>query len=130
MAVTFFQTLKSFSVFIKRFILNGGTLVDQNTANLRAAICAGCHNNKSSGDIRKVCRVCGKLGAAAVDKFRSEVIKDNKTSSDSKILACGICGCDLKISVWIPSDVLVTKEDANAYPTFCWKKKILENVNL
>lgn len=130
MAISFFKTVQSFSQFVAAFLANGGGLVDQNTANIRAATCAGCHNNKASGDVRKVCSACNKMSNAAINKFRALVIKDNKTTSDSRLLTCGICGCDLKISVWIPNEALVTKEDANAYPSFCWKKKILEDANL
>lgn len=130
MAVSFFKTVQSFSQFIAAFLMNGGGLVDQNTANLRADICSTCHNNVPSGDVRKGCGVCGKLGGGVINSFRKNVIKDNKTTSDSKLLACGLCGCDLKITVWVPNQVLLKLEDANAYPSFCWKKKILENQEL
>lgn len=130
MAISFFKSVQSFSQFVMSFIANGGGLVDQNTANIRASTCASCHNNKPSGDVRKICSSCNKVSNAVINRFRAAVIKDNKTTSDGRLLACGICGCDLKISVWIPNAVLVTKEDANAYPSFCWKKKILEDANL
>lgn len=127
MAISFFQTVQSFSQFVMNYILKGGGLVDQNTANIRAQICAACTNNKPSGDIRKVCSSCNKISNAVINKFRSAIIKDNKTTSDARLLACSLCGCDLKISVWIPNNILLTKADANAYPSYCFKKAILED---
>lgn len=130
MAVTLFKTVQSFAQFVKNFILNGGRLLDQNTANLRAEICAGCHNNKSTSDITKTCSACNKISRFAVNKFRNMVIKDNITTSDARLLACGICGCDLKITVWVPNSALLSKEDSNAYPTFCFKKAILRDADI
>lgn len=130
MAITFFKTVKSFTQFLWNWKLGGSPLVDQNTANIRAETCAACHNNKQSSDVRKGCGVCNRMGNKAIDSIRNEIISGNKTTSDHKLLACGICGCDLRISVWIPNNVLLSKEDANAYPAFCWKKAILEDRNL
>lgn len=130
MAITFFHTVKSFTQFLWNWKIQGSPLVDQNTANIRAEICAGCHNNKSSKDVRKGCAVCNKMGNKALDQVRSSIIDNNHTTSDHRLLACAICGCDNRISVWIPNNVLLSLEDANAYPDFCWKKKILEGQNL
>lgn len=131
MAITFYNTVKSFAQFLWNWKLQGSGLVDQNTANIRAETCAGCHNNLPSKDVRKGgCRVCNKMGNKVLDSIRDEIIAGNRTPADYKLLACGICGCDLRISVWIPSSALVTKEDANAYPSFCWKKAILEDKDL
>lgn len=130
MAIINFKTVKSFTQFLWNWKLGGSQLVDQNTANLRAETCVACHNNVASGDVRKGCGVCQKVGNKALDSLRTKIIDENHTPSDRRLLTCGICGCDLKISVWIPNDVLVSKEDANAYPEFCWKKKVLEDSNL
>lgn len=124
MGVSFFHTVKSFAQFASNWLLKGGTLVDQNTANIRAATCATCHNNKPSSEARVGCSVCNKMGNAAINAVRSSVIKNNKTTSDHRLLTCAVCGCDLKISVWIPNQILLTKQESNAYPSFCWKKKI------
>lgn len=130
MAITFFHTVKAFSQFLWNWKLQGSPLVDQNTANLRASICASCHNNKYSKDIRKGCGACNKMGNKVLDGIRDGIISGNRTTSDGALLACGVCGCDNKISVWIPNDVLLSVEDANAFPSFCWKKKVLEGQNL
>jgi hypothetical protein len=124
MPVHFFHTLKSFTQFLWNWKLEGSPLVDQNTANIRAETCLSCHNNLPSGDVRRGCGVCNKLGNRALSGLREQIIAKNSTSFDGKLLTCGICGCDLKISVWIPNKVLLSKEDSNAYPSFCWRKAI------
>ena len=131
MAVSFFQTVQSFAQFLLNWTLKGGELVDQNTANIRASICAACHNNKPSAEVRKGgCSSCNKMGNAAIELVRAKIIKSNKTTSDRNLLTCALCGCDNRISVWIPNQILISPEDANAFPTFCWKKGRLQNTNL
>lgn len=130
MAITFFKTVKSFTQFLWNWKLGGSSLVDQNTANIRAEICAGCHNNKPSADVRKGCSACNKMGNKVIDGIRNEIISGNKTTSDHKLLACLICGCDNRISVWIPNAVLLSKADSNAYPEFCYKKAIERDADL
>lgn len=130
MKIPFFNTLKSFTQFLWNWKLSGSPLVDQNTANLRAEICVACHNNKSSKDVRGGCGVCNKMGNKVLNKMREEIISNNHTTSDAKLLTCGICGCDSRISVWIPNYVLMDVNDSNAYPSMCWKKGIERNSEL
>lgn len=130
MAVSTFKTVQSFTQFLWNWVIGGGQLLDQNTANIRAQTCVGCHNNLPSVDVRKGCSACNKMGGAVINKIRSSIIKNHSTPSDGKLLTCGICGCDLRISVWIPNQALLKLEDANAYPSFCWKKKIQQNLEL
>lgn len=130
MAITFFNTVKHFAQFAAKHLANGGKLVDQNTANMRSDICLRCHNNKPSNEVRKDCSTCQKLGTNFLDSIRSKIIGSKKTVNDRAILTCAICGCDIKMMVWMPNATLISKEDANAYPEFCWKKKILEGEEL
>lgn len=131
MAITFFHTVKSFTQFLWNWKLQGSPLVDQNTANIRAEICAGCHMNLPNKDVRKGgCGVCNKMGNKTINAIRDTIINGAKTTSEGRLLTCGICGCDLAISVWIPSEALLSVEDSNAYPSFCWKKKIEVGQNL
>lgn len=126
--VTFFNTVQSFVQFLLNWYLKGAKLVDQNTANLRASICATCHNNLPTKEIKKGgCSSCNKMGGIVLNSIRSKIIGGSRTTNDPKLLACGICGCDNRISVWIPNQVLVdSMHDVNAYPTFCWKKKLTD----
>lgn len=132
MPVTFFNTVQSFAQFLLNWALTGGKLVDQNTANIRAAICAGCFNNKPTNEIKKGgCSSCNKMGGIVLNSIRDKIISGKKTTSEGKLLACALCGCDLRIKVWVPLQVLgQTKEEANAWPTFCWRKKILEGTEV
>lgn len=130
MKIPFFNTLKSFTQFLWNWKLSGSPLVDQNTANLRAEICASCHNNKPSKDVRGGCGVCNKMGNKVLNQMREQIIANNHTPHDGKLLTCAICGCDSRISVWIPNYVLMDKQDANAYPSFCFKKAVLEDREL
>lgn len=130
MAIGTFKTVQSFVQFLWSWKLSDGKLVDQNTANLRAEICANCHNCKPSSETRAGCSSCNKMGRTILDKIRSSIIGGLKTTSDSKLQTCAICGCCLKISVWIPNQVLLKLEDAEAYPGFCWKKRIKENLEI
>ena len=129
MAISTFKTVQSFVQFLWNWYIGGGQLLDQNTANLRAAICVQCHNNKPSSEVRK-CSTCHKMGNAVIQKVRQQILKNNTTPLDSRLLTCGICGCDNRITVWIPNQILLKAEDANAYPGFCFKKKIVENTEL
>lgn len=132
MAVTFFHTVKSFTQFLWNWKLQGSPLVDQNTANIRASICVGCHNNVASKDVRKGgCSVCNKMGNKTINAIRDTIIEGNRTTSEGRLLSCANCGCDLAITVWIPLAALgQTKEEANAWPSFCWRKAILEDREL
>lgn len=126
MSVPFFQTVKSFAQFLGNWTLKGGQLVDQATADARAAICASCHCNKKTTELGRGCSACSKGANRLLDIVRNPIIKNNKTSSDARLKACDRCGCDLKIKVWIPNNVLSGMDDVNAWPTFCWMKKIEE----
>lgn len=128
MALFTFKTVQAFVQFLWTWRMNGGELVDQNTANQRAAICVSCHNNSTSSG--KVCGVCNKMAHATLDGIRAGIIKSAKTSSHDRLLDCKLCGCDLKIKVWIPNQVLGKLEEVNAWPTHCWMKKITENLEV
>lgn len=128
--ITFFQSVQSFVQSLLNWQLSGGKLVDHNTANIRAATCVGCHNNLPSKEVRKSCCGGGAAANAALWAARKVIIQNKVTASDKQLLTCGLCGCDLKIKVWIPNSALLSAADANAYPTFCWNKKIVEGTEL
>lgn len=125
--ISIFKTVQSFVQFLLNWMLKGGSLVDQNTANIRAQICAACHNNLPSKEVRKACCGGGAAANAALYAARKLIIQNKSTPSDKQLLVCALCSCDLKIKVWIPNAALYVKDDANAWPTHCWVKKILED---
>lgn len=124
--INVFQSVQSFVQFLLNWKLKGGGLVDQNTANIRAAVCVSCHNNKGSKEVRKSCCGGGAASNAALYAARKLIIQNKSTPSDKQLLVCAICSCDLKIKVWIPNSALLEPDDANAYPDFCWQKKIVQ----
>lgn len=130
MAISFFHKVDSFVQFLWNWKATDNRMVDVNTANIRAEICASCHNNVASNEVKGGCGVCNKMGGLVLNSIRDKIISGNRTTSDAKLLTCGICGCDNRISVWIPNSVLLANEDANAFPSFCWKKKILDGSEL
>jgi hypothetical protein len=95
--------------------------VDQDLANKRAAICAGCYFNvQMSGG----CHTCGHLQNLAM-KFTGA----KKTTSDPFLKACAVCKCSLQAKVWVPIDAIdqgTNEELYNKFPNFCWIPKELD----
>jgi len=123
---TTIENIRSFSTTIKNFILHGGALEDQNTANIRAQVCVSCHNNVPSGEARRApggCGACGKMVQAGIDAVRNIALAGRKTADNDKLQACLLCGCDLKLKVWVPVKYFDPKcEQVNKWPSFCWMK--------
>jgi hypothetical protein len=95
--------------------------VDQNEADRRAAICAGCENNMQLGF---------SCGACADMLFRmlSQVFHTpHKTPYDGHLGACGICSCALQVAVWVPLRAQQAglnedlRNEFKAVP-WCWKR--------
>jgi len=124
---TFLENVRSFAQAGKNFVLAGGALVSQNDANIRADVCFKCHNNVPSGEARQApggCGHCGKMVQMGIDAVRNIVLAGRTTPRDSVLLACRLCGCDLKLKVWFPVKYFDPKcEKANDWPTFCWMKQ-------
>lgn len=119
----FLERVKSFNHALAAYHKNGAVLVDQNTANIRANICTGCHNNVPDGEARSGCALCGGAEKVIVDQVSKTILQGRVTTHNSSLKACNICGCDNKLAVWFPQEYLLKKHDQNAYPTFCWKKE-------
>lgn len=124
---------QTFIQALKNYVLTGGHLVDQNTANIRAQICVQCHNNVRCEDARPAakssCSSChrfiGVIEDAAVRLAKAFILQGRQTPNNAELKCCNVCGCDLQLSVWFPTVPLgINEENKNAYPTFCWKKEI------
>lgn len=123
---TFLERIRSFASTLTNYVNTGGKLVDQNTANIRAEICAACHNNVPDTEARKGCCGKGLVEGAAILAIRTAIVGNRTTTSHSKLGSCAICGCVNNLQVWFPSNPLgMNEENANAYPSFCWKKQII-----
>ena len=122
----FVDSLRNFATAAKNFLMHGGAMLDQNTANIRASTCSKCHNNVPAEQSRQdplKCGVCGGAVNHAVEITRNIALAGRKTPSDGVLKTCALCGCDLRIKVWLPVKYFDPKcENANKYPSFCWMK--------
>ena len=94
--------------------MKGREFVPQEEAERRAAICAACPENvKVEG-----CSACRNL----VGRL-TQLLGRRKTSLDSKLQGCRVCGCSNVAQVHIPLDALAkgVKPDME-FPQTCWKK--------
>lgn len=106
------------------FIAQGMPLVEKSVAAERGAICAGCPfaaNAAGCGPCAGLSNLIGEIaGAAPLD---SDPILGNRS--------CLICGCAARAQIWLPIELLakgVTPEMDERWPTWCWKKKALDEL--
>lgn len=127
---TALERAKSFLQSLKNYLLTGGHLVDQNTANTRAAICAACHANVACADARpikkSVCRSCGRFAEDTVIRLaKAALLQGRQTPYNASLKCCNICGCSNDLAIWFPTVPLgMNHENKNAYPSFCWRKDV------
>lgn len=115
--------IKSFAATLSRWIMSGGKLVDQNTANIRTSTCAGCHNNVSD-ELSKACVPCGAIKEKSVEFIRAGVLHGRRAVGDVALKTCALCGCDLKMKIWFPVETFDPDgKEKNKWPTFCWMKE-------
>ena len=120
------MSLQTLFESLKNYVLTGGQLVDQNTANIRAEICAACHNNKPDSEAKRGCCGKGLVASAASLAIKKTIVGDRVTTSHSKLGKCDICGCPNNLTVWFPSNPIGDNDDTkNAFPSFCWRKQII-----
>lgn len=106
-----------------RFLAAGTPLVSREEAERRASICATCKFNVF---FSKGCGggICGKLL-----ELVQRIIGAQGTTYEAQLESCLICGCFLKVAVWIPRemqwdalpDFQKIQYETNA-PANCWKK--------
>jgi len=92
-------------------------LESQGEANRRAHICATCPLNVPI----EGCEVC----KSALRKV-SEYIGDRKVDDCNLLQGCGVCGCELRLAVWVNLRAQQEAMDlpTNAlFPNHCWKKR-------
>ena len=88
----------------------GFAFVDQAEAERRAAICATCPLNV---------QVSGCLGCSGVSKLVRHIRNKRTTSFDPNLHTCEACGCELKVKVLVPLDVI--DNTGVEYPEHCWQ---------
>ena len=111
--VTFGGVLRFIKAMMK-FVASGGKLVSQETADRRAAICAGCPYNVDTPD--------GCFSCHGIQGFVNLIKGDKSTASEQQLKTCGICSCFLSVLVWMPVETVNSQDVLNASPDHCWKK--------
>lgn len=119
--------VKNFGIAVKEvagraLFKQGGLHISQKEAERRGKICAECPFNLPVTN----CWGCGLLGS-----LYRELAGHKRTSSDSKLKTCDVCGCDNRTQIHYTTDVLgavAAKQGLSpeAFPDHCWKKEILE----
>lgn len=97
--------------------------VDQEEAERRAEICAGCAFNVPIDDSN--CLGCFGLTARVM-----KVIGDRHTRMDGSLQFCGVCGCSNAVQAFVPMEVLAKAHKLEEFPTdvgdgktACWKRE-------
>ena len=110
---------KEFIEKLAPFLMDGGfELVDQETAEARAAECAACPKNRPARGWG--CGFCGKLVDFVMGKLAGRT-----TSLSHRLESCVACKCRLKAAVFCPDDVLRATSPEGAKYADCWKNKIV-----
>lgn len=115
-----FAAALSFLKMLTKWALDGAKLEDQEEAERRAAICAGCPYNVT---LSFGCGACMSTVLAAI----KGLLGKRATTQDKKLGACGICSCSLKASVWFPASTQFNSLDEDTKDQFrkvefCWKR--------
>jgi hypothetical protein len=98
--------------------LRGGKRVEQDQADGRAAVCAGCPDNVPVDG-------CNSCGRGVLEGAIRRVSDASTTAHDEKLKTCRWCGCFNAAQIWFPLDILhnnMSREIRESLPQFCWKK--------
>jgi hypothetical protein len=90
--------------------MSGFQFVPMEEAERRAEICSRCPANTA---------VSGCLGCTGVARLTNQIRGDRKTKFDTKLHACNVCGCELKVKVLVPLEVIDNR--GLEYPKECWQ---------
>jgi hypothetical protein len=85
--------------------------VSQTEANRRAEICASCPRNSP---------IAGCTGCRNLVGLLFNVIGNRHTPLDTRLGACGVCGCSLAASVHVPLENFPIVK-GHVYPDWCWR---------
>jgi len=93
-----------------------GEFADDETATQRAKVCASCPLNQEPLG----CASCKKIDIA---QLVFSIIGKRVTAFDHVLKACEPCGCDLKVKVHVPLNIIKNKMPEsviNKLPKHCW----------
>lgn len=114
-AVTF-GDVRNFLSVLKEWMQTRADFVSTEEAERRASICAGCPENVPAS---------GCAGCTNIVSLITSVVGGRKTSQDSVLENCNVCGCANKAQVHVPLDVLAKGITSDmSFPVHCWKRGI------
>lgn len=90
--------------------MGGFKFVPMTEAERRAKICSTCPMNTT---------VSGCLGCSGVATLVKKIRGDHRTTVDGRLNVCDVCGCELKVKVLVPSEVIDNR--GLEYPSWCWQ---------
>lgn len=93
---------------------SGGQFVPQEIADVRADICRDCPHNIT---------LHGCFGCRGLLKLVVQNMAGKRARHDDELKSCKICKCYLPAKVWLPADVMSSRDiPDSAWPSFCWLK--------
>lgn len=97
------------------WLFNGFSKISQEEADARSRICAACPFNQPA----EGCTTCA---SNALREAVEGVIGKARTVAHDSIHTCQVCGCNLRVAVWCPADLIEQhKSDKQENkPSFCW----------
>lgn len=119
------ERVRTFSSALKCYHIKNDLLVDQNTANIRAKLCVSCHNNVDKSKALDGVILGLTEDQKVMDQMSGTILQGRTTSHDTQLKSCNICGTHNKLAIWLFPEYLLKRQDANAFPSFCWKKEVL-----
>lgn len=134
-SMTILEAQREFKEALKSIGEDG--FVSQQEAERRASICLGCHNHVKNANYTAPsqggCRGCSKasqvldatlwkLGLKAVELISPLLLIGKSTTMDGQLGQCGLCGCLLKLKIWIKNSAGGFAGKENMWPSFCWMK--------
>lgn len=97
------------------WLASGFEFVPQAEADARAAVCASCpFNGPAVG-----CTGCVGSAMQTLRVSLRQLVGARKTAVDGRLNSCYICGCELRVKVWVPRAILASHmsgDQAKAFP--------------
>jgi hypothetical protein len=134
-SMTILEAQREFKKALQSIAADG--FVSQEEAERRAHICLSCHNHVKNANYTAPsqggCKGCSKasqvldatlwkLGLKAVEMVSPLLLMGKSTTLDGQLGQCGLCGCLLKLKVWIKNGVGGFAGKENMWPSFCFMK--------
>lgn len=101
---------------IGSWLFKGFQKISQAEADARSKICAACPFNQPA----EGCTTCA---SNAMREAVEGVLGKSQTIAHDHLQTCQVCGCNLKVAVWCPKELIEKHKPAEqrqSAPSFCW----------